>query len=279
MIIHNLMRFESKDEYGLLHLQNMILNIMQYIDNFCKENDIEYYIIGGTALGAKRHGGFIPWDDDLDIAMTRENYERFCKLFREKSDKENFFFQEGLVDWPCYFSKVRLLGTFLGEQETEKNLPREKKGIFVDIFPLDNVPDNFFMQHIWYFCGKILVAHGLLKRGYLSASIKKKILMAMTFPFFCKPLHDVVYSFVKSYNSKQTNFIGGFALVSRFRNTISPKSIWGSPEYIDFELTKLQAPVDVAMFLSYYFGDYMTFPPVEERGLRHMVEVDFGKYL
>lgn len=273
-----LIRPEVKDEYGLLHLQEVILNIMQYIDDFCKENDIEYYIIGGTALGAKRHGGFIPWDDDLDIAMTRSNYDKFCKLFREKSDKESFFFQEGFVDWPCYFSKVRLLGTYLEELEDVKMLPQNKKGIFVDIFPLDNAPDSAFMQYLWYFCGKVLVAHGLQRRGYSSASLKKKIIMSLTFPLYFKPLHNLIYSFVKKFNNKETNFIGGFALISRFKNTITPKSIWGKPQYVDFELTKLQAPADNDAFLKYYFGDYMALPPVEARGLRHVMSLDFGKY-
>lgn len=278
MLIQKLIRPNTKDDYGLLHLQNVILNIMQYIDDFCKDYGIEYYIIGGTALGAKRHGGFIPWDDDLDIAMTRPNYERFCKLFREKSDKENFFFQEGLVDWPCYFSKVRLLGTFLGELEDEKDIPKEKKGIFVDVFPLDNVPDNKFMQYVWYICGKTLVAHGLLKRGYSSASFTKRLIMALTFPLYFKPLHDSLYYFVKSYNDKNTGYIGGYPLVSRFKNSITPKSIWGKPQYVNFESTQLTAPADNHAFLTFYFGDYMSMPSVEERGLRHMMEVDFGKY-
>ena len=273
-----LIRPGVKDEYGLLHLQEVILNIMLYIENFCSENDIEYYIIGGTALGAKRHGGFIPWDDDLDIAMTRPNYEKFCRLFREKSDKENYFFQEGLLDWPCYFSKVRLLGTYLRELEDEKNLPKEKKGIFVDIFPLDNAPDSLFMQYLWYFCGKILVAYGLKRRGYSSASIKKKIIMLLTFPLYFKPLHDLIYSFVTRFNNRPTNFIGGFTLISRFRNTITPKSIWGEPKYVDFELIKLKAPADNDAFLTYYFGNYMDLPPIESRGLRHVVELDFGNF-
>ena len=278
MKLQRLLRRDVNDDYGLLHLQEVILNIMHYIDTFCRDNNIEYYIIGGTALGAVRHGGFIPWDDDLDIAMTRPNYEKFCRLFREKSDKENFFFQEGLVEWPCYFSKVRLLGTYLGELEDEKNIPKELKGIFVDIFPLDNAPNMKFMQYVWYACGKILVAHGLLKRGYSSASIKKKIIMILTFPLFSKAIHDILYHFVKSYNNKNTNFIGGFTLISRFKNTITPSGFWGKPQYIDFEEIKLQAPADNDAFLRYYFGDYMKLPPIESRGLRHMIEVDFGKY-
>ena len=134
------------------------------------------------------------------------------------------------------------------------------------------------MQYVWYFCGKALVAHGLLKRGYNSASIKKKILMSLTFPLFFKPLHDFLYSFVKSYNNIEATYLGGFALVSRFKNTITPQKIWGRPKNIDFELTELLAPTDIDAFLKFYFGNYMKWPAIEERTSRHMLEVDFGQY-
>ena len=89
--IESLMREGLEDSYGILKLQNIILNIMKYIDELCEKHQIEYYIIGGTALGAVRHGGFIPWDDDLDIAMTRDNYERFLTICEREINKDDFF--------------------------------------------------------------------------------------------------------------------------------------------------------------------------------------------
>lgn len=273
-----LIREGIKDEYGILRLQNVILNIMSYIDNICQKNDIEYYIIGGTALGAERHGGFIPWDDDLDIAMTRHNYEKFCKVFREQSDKNKYFFQESLVDWDGYYSKVRLLGTFIGELEYERNIPKEKRGIFIDIFPLDYVPNNKFMQCVWYLFGKALVANALLKRGYDNASFKKKCLMYMSVPLNIKLIHDWIYTFVLSYNEKGSNYLGGFTLISNFKNTISPYAIWGKPKYVPFESIRLLAPVDNDAFLHFYFGDYMKLPPLESRKSKHMTELDLGEH-
>ena len=81
MKIRRLLRSGFVDQYHTRDLQNVILNLMLYIDELCVTNNIEYYIIGGTALGAIRHGGFIPWDDDLDIAMTRNNYKKFIEIF------------------------------------------------------------------------------------------------------------------------------------------------------------------------------------------------------
>ena len=273
-----LIREKCKDEYGILHLQNIILNIMQDIDLICKKNDIQYYIIGGTALGAVRHGGFIPWDDDLDIAMTRDNYEKFCKIFREQSDKNKYYFQESLVDWSGYYSKVRLLGTYLGEVEFERNIPKAKRGIFIDIFPLDKVPNKRISQLFWYFCGKILVAHALLKRGYSTATLKKKIIMALTFPLYLKPIHNLFYNYIRTYNNKQTNYMGGFTLISNFKNTITPTYIWGKPVYVNFETIQLQASSENDKFLKFYFGDYMQMPPINARFSKHMVNIDYGIY-
>ena len=83
---------------------------------------------------------------------------------------------------------------------------------------------------------------------------------------------------MKSYNNIETTYLGGFALVSRFKNTITPQKIWGSPKNIDFELTSLLSPSDIDAFLKFYFGNYMKWPPIEARTSRHMLEVDFGQY-
>ena len=274
MIINNLIRDNIKDEYGIKKLQNIILNIMSDIDQFCKENNIEYYIIGGTALGAVRHGGFIPWDDDLDIAMTRDNYEKFCALCKNKLP-DYFYFQEGGVDWPIYISKVRLKNTYI---EEDTKIDKTNKGIYIDIFPLDNVPNNKIKQYWWYFWGKALVANSLLVRGYKNASFIKKIIM-FTSSFLCiESVKRFALHQITKYNTEKTPYMGGFSFESRFKNTISPSEIWGKPKYIDFEKVKLLAPQKIEKFLEFYFGNYMQMPPVEKRQCKHFTKVDYGIY-
>ncbi|HCS73664.1 MAG TPA: hypothetical protein DIW17_07305, partial [Clostridiales bacterium] len=93
------MRDNLEDKYGFLELQDKILEIAVYIDGFTKRYDLDYCLMGGSALGAKRHGGFIPWDDDLDIFMTPQNYELFRTKFNEYGDKDKYYLQEwGAVD-------------------------------------------------------------------------------------------------------------------------------------------------------------------------------------
>ena len=101
----------------LRHLQNVILSIMKDMDKLCQENGIEYYLLGGSAIGAIRHKGFIPWDDDLDIIMSHDNYDKFIEVCKTKLDTNKYYLQEGGKDWPLCFSKIKLHGTRLEEYE------------------------------------------------------------------------------------------------------------------------------------------------------------------
>ena len=148
MKIEQLMRPEIKDEWGIKDLQNCILNIAKYIHDFCEENNIQYCIMGGTALGAVRHGGFIPWDDDIDLFMTASEYAKFRKCFKEKGDHERFYLQEkGSAGEITYSAKLRMNGTtFIEDMTKDWDI---HQGIFVDIMILRNYPKNFFSQK-WF---------------------------------------------------------------------------------------------------------------------------------
>lgn len=279
MKICNLIREGVKDEYGVLELQNVILNIMLYIDRLCQENGIQYYIIGGTALGAVRHGGFIPWDDDLDIAMTRYNYNKFIALCNsDKFDNTHFYFQEGTKDWTSYFSKVRLLDTVFEEVGDDESVDIGKKGIFVDIFPLDNVPNDPIRKLWWYFCGKLLVAYETSTHNYITKSIMKKLAMKFASILKNQSLRHYFERQVEKYNGMETGLIGGHSLVSRFHNTFIQSDIWGTPIRIPFETITLSAPYDISRFLKFYFGNYMELPPLEKRKGHHIIKVNFGPY-
>lgn len=278
--IKQLLREGSDDKYGLCRLQNIILNVMVYIDNLCTINGIDYYIIGGTALGAVRHGGFIPWDDDLDIAMTRNNYNRFVQLCRsDQFDHKNFFFQEGTVDWTGYMSKVRLLGTYFEENVDDESIPKDKKGIFVDVFPLDNVPQCRLSQYWWYACGKLLVAYEqTTHKRYHAKGLAKKVAMCMAGCLKADWIRRYFERQVIRYNNRETEFIGGHSLVSRFRNTFTYTSLWGKAKRVRFETVSLLAPENITEFLEFYFGDYMKLPPEESRRGHHLMNIDYGIY-
>ena len=261
----------------LQHLQSVILGIMKDIDELCKKNNIEYYLLGGSALGAIRHKGFIPWDDDLDIIMDHQHYYKFIKVCREQLDPNKYYIQEAFVDWPMLFSKIRLKGTYF-EEPGASDTDKEKRGIFLDVFKLDNAPSSSLKKKWQYVCGKYLLCYCLSQRGYKEASLKKKILMALAMPLKVKSLRKYFEHQLVKYNNQNTKEYGTFGERYRFKATFYSKILFGKPFYVPFEDTMLPVPEKYDEMLTQLFGDYMTPPPEKERVGWHLKGIDFGKY-
>ncbi|MBD5583550.1 MAG: LicD family protein [Clostridia bacterium] len=261
----------------LEHLQKVILSLTKDIDRLCRANNIQYYLLGGSCIGAIRHKGFIPWDDDLDIIMSRENYDKFLQICNKELNKEKYYLQEGLKDWPLNFSKIRLKDTYLHEPEDDY-APTDKHGIYVDIFFMENVPDSNFLSSIQYFLSKVNLCYLLSKRKYLSASKKQKILMILSAPMKVDIIRKWVYKILKNLSKKPSSRYGFYYGRTRFRTSITPKSIFGIPKYVQFEDTTLPVPEKTHEYLTQMFGDYMKLPPENQRKGQHLLSVDFGKY-
>ena len=138
---------ETRDGYTISSDMKQIwavqLGILQEIANICNKYDIKYFAIGGTLLGAVRHKGYVPWDDDLDIAMSRDDYNRFCEI-APKELQNPFFFQTEETDsgYLLRHAKVRNSLTTAILSIQKENKYKFNQGIFVDIFPIDRIPDN-----------------------------------------------------------------------------------------------------------------------------------------
>lgn len=261
----------------LEHLQSVILSITKDIEELCKSNSIEYYLSGGSCIGAIRHKGFIPWDDDLDIMMTRENYVKFLKVCREQLDRSKYYVQEGKKDWPLDFSKIRLKGTYLHEPEDEY-ATKEMHGIYVDVFALDNVPDSNLLARIQYFLAKYYLCYQLGQRHYKNASLKKKLMIMLSAPMKIGALRKWVVNFIESFNQKETKRLALFCANTRFNTAIASRDIYGKPQYVEFEDTQLPIPENYHEYLTQAYGDYMQLPPIEDRQGPHLISIDFGKY-
>lgn len=260
------------------HLQRVVLEIAKDLDRLCRENNIDYYLGGGGAIGAIRHHGFIPWDDDLDFLMTNYNYRKFIKLCREKLDPNKYYIQEGLVDWPMPFTKIRLRDTHIEEYDGfTSNI--DCCGIFLDIFKLDNLSDNPLIIRWQYICAKIFLAYCLSNRTFNSTSLRKRILIYLTFPLKVKFIRNFILKQVEKYNIMETaNKYGCFWGRTRFNNSITDKDIYGKPLYVRFEDTELPVPEQYDKYLTQFFGDYMKLPPIEQQVGLHITKIDFGKY-
>ena len=263
----------------LQHLQNVILMIMKDIDAVCNKHGIEYYLLGGSAIGAIRHKGFIPWDDDLDIIMNDENYNKFLSVCKTDLDSSKYFLQEGLKDWSMYFSKVRLKGTKLVEGVVYTDNP-DMQGIYVDVFKMDNVSSNKLMAKWQYVCAKAFLSYQLSVRGDKDKSfgLKKRILLLLSSPLKIKVIRKWFKFQVERYNDKETDYYGFFYGRTKYKTAIVQKEIFGKPLRVPFEDTKLCIAEHYHEYLTQVFGDYMTPPPIEQQVGLHLKGVDFGLY-
>ena len=150
--------------------QRMLWVILKEFDRVCKVLDIPYVLFAGTMLGAVRHKGFIPWDDDLDVMMLREDYDRFLQKADSVLDRKKFFLQKEFSEhWPMFFSKLRLNGTTC----LEKYHPRDKKvhqGIYIDIFPCDAALGSEAGRRLQFLASKVVIAKSLDSANYRAFS-------------------------------------------------------------------------------------------------------------
>lgn len=151
--------------------QRLLLEMLKDFDAVCRKHNIRYQLFAGTALGAVRHNGFIPWDDDVDVILMRCEYERFFEEAAADFDPKIYYVQgEHSAHWPMQFSKLRRNNTAC----IEKYHPRDKnihQGVYIDIFPCDNLSDNPIVRRLQFTASKVVIAKALYARGYETNSI------------------------------------------------------------------------------------------------------------
>jgi lipopolysaccharide cholinephosphotransferase len=250
---------------NLKELQTKILEIVDYFDAFCKKHEIEYYLMAGTALGAVRHKGFIPWDDDFDVFMDERNYNKFRQLIKSNLDYTKYFFQdENSEEWPLYFCKLRMHNTTLIEADVQFRIMHQ--GIFIDIMRFDNASDFGLIRYIQYICARILSAKTLGVRGYLTNSISKKWSIFILSKIITSKIQEILNSIVKMNNNKETKNVGFLFGRTSYRNLFFPSNYLGKGRKIDFEHLKLPVLEKVEDYLKITFGkSYMSIPSQKER--------------
>jgi len=241
-----------------LHLK--ILEIADYFDRFCQTHGITYYLMGGTALGAMRHGGFIPWDDDFDVFMDRANYLKFLSLVERELDHERFYFQrEDTQEWGLYFSKVRMNGTTFIEKDL-KDLPMHH-GIYIDIMCLNATSPWRVVRYIQYFSARVLNTRILATRGYATRSWVKRLFLWIARYTITDGIKVMLLRIVRGLNGRDTGCIGHFFGRAPFGRTSFPTAYLGTPRYVPFEHLRLPVPANVEAYLRIRYGmEYMQLP-------------------
>ena len=264
--------------------QGKILETMKYIDSLCRTHGITYYIMGGTALGAIRHGGFIPWDDDLDIFMTPSEYEKFKAVF-EQENSEKYVIQEWRTT-PDYleYAKVRMNGTTFIEEHFKDRLEMHH-GIYVDIMILHKVPNKKFTQKKIYFYSKFVTLYALSQRNWKPKTKFQAFALKLLKILPCKWLAKHFYKQIYKYDSLEMDFKYCYWITpAKFKNGLFDEEFFKTPVDIPFEDTALMGSEKIKEYLEYRYGDYMKLPSEEERqaavhAMIYDTEKDYKEYL
>lgn len=253
----------GEDKWGIRQLQNCILHIAKYIDEICSQEQISYCLMGGSALGAVRHKGFIPWDDDLDIFMRPDDYERFRTYFRKYGNKKDFYLQEwGESKGKITLAKLRYNHSTL----QEKDLVNWdiNQGVYVDIFILHDAPDGKLARMNQYIWAKYLVAKGAANRNYDRKGgmigLGLKILGLMPKRFLVNYALTQVYKYDNRPSRNYCHFLGR----ANSKTGLYPKKYFTTSKYLPFEMIKLAVPYKVEDYLKDRWGDYMKLPSIDE---------------
>ena len=258
---------------SLLHQkhQQSLYVLLQEFDRVCSTLEIPYVLFAGTMLGAVRHQGFIPWDDDLDIMMLRRDYDRFLQEADTVLDRERFFLQREFTEhWPMFFSKLRLNNTTCLEKFHPRD-PQIHQGIYIDIFPCDDAAKSEAGRRLQFLASKVVIAKSLDARGYDTDSRLKRWTMAVCRILPMKPFLNIVRKGCE--NSPMVHsFLGG---AKAFHKNIYPRAYFLERIQLPFESGRYPVSGYYDALLHQLYGEYLQLPPPESRQIKqHAILID-----
>ena len=249
-----------------------MLDILLEIDKVCKDNGLTYYLAGGTLLGAVRHKGFIPWDDDIDIAMPREDYERLLSQWSNFSSRKEYQVVEfGNKNYYFPFAKIQDTRTCLIQSGLVRKIDI---GLFVDIFPIDNYGTNKddalnTLRYVSKKCERVKIASFPYTKGTFKWFIKQTLYKAYYYSIGLKRSYEEALTHLQKYDGIKPLFIASTFGMREERELIVSSTFEKTID-VDFEGHKLKAPIGYHEYLSQMYGDYMQLPPEDQRKPPHI---------
>ncbi len=260
-------------------IQSVILDIFSSIQKICKKHNITYYAIGGTCIGAVRHKGFIPWDDDLDIAIPIQDFDRFLNIAeKELPNYLKVYRCENIIHYRYIFAKIHNVNTTFIEH-ADADYPDAQKGIWVDIMPISSIPSDakkqkrFYRNLNWYLIMNYIRRYPL----HEMVSWKKKLMWLVIRPlclftnytYFSKKWLDMLRE-----NPLGSSELTGYTWWNHRSNLTFPMSAFNDTIEVPFEDITISCPIDFDTYLTIQFGDYMKIPPKEEQQQHHVEYVN-----
>ena len=256
--------------------KNLISDMLSEFDEFCKEKGLTYYLADGTLLGAVRHKGFIPWDDDADIYMMRDDYNKFINFaaFGDYYEIVSPTNHTSSIYHPFPYCNLFDKRTLMISNTMKHNTG---KGQFIDVFPIDAVPHNYFAKKFLFLrlnlldffrrCSVYKKKKGKGIKGLITNCVKT-ILLPLDGEKIAKHIDRVA----SSYSNNESEYVG--LLVCSTNNKVIFRRIWYSEKIqIEFEGRYYSAPKEYNLILENEYQDYMTLPPKEQQIANHETEV------
>lgn len=263
-----------KIEVSLSELRKIGVDMLQYLDKICLENNINYFVYYGTLLGAIRHNGFIPWDDDIDIVLLRDDYEKLLEILK-KENKTDYKLLDFSIQNDYFYPYAKLINTKTSVSESLfENI--DNYGLFVDIFPLDNIPDDKdqlekrlkkikFYQKLSYWWAMDLSYEKNKAKKFIKIIIKKMVKLY--------GLKRIMRNYNKvsiKYNNIDTEYCSHNYPVPTC--ALYKKEYLKSPIRHKFENIEVNIPKEYDEILKEEYGDYMKLPPEKDRVLTHKMK-------
>ena len=247
-------------------LKTIQLDLLRKTADFCEQNGFRYFLCGGTLIGAIRHNGYIPWDDDIDIAMPRPDYDRFVQTFNQPDNYCQVVDLDTDINYPYAFAKVYDNRTILKELYYKGEI-----GVYIDLFPADGVKCVNQIR-------KIMRLHKILhtkRANYYKRTISKKIINTfgklLLLPFSAHQIATWIDNECRKYAFGSLPKAGVIANPLGIGEMVD-KSVFDSDVYWEFEGREYRVPVGYDIWLRSIYGDYMQLPPEEHRVTHHTFE-------
>lgn len=269
------------DDETLKHIQDVELLILKDFIDICDENNIDYYLFFGTEIGAVRHEGFIPWDDDIDVILFRDDYERFLNVMEEKpSEKYTVFDIRYDEEYFLQFGRLSLNGTYWAEYwDSQVDF---KLGIHIDLFILDKVPDNkinrfLYMRRCLFLCKLCSIASIKIEEGSVPVKLIANTLHSVFNKIGLTPKHyqKKMLKLFRKYEHSDSKY---YADLTMNEQPYFKLEDFKPAKKVKFEDIYAKIPNNQDATLGQIFGDYMQLPPEEDRVAHILNEIDFGRY-